>query len=55
MGLPMIVGSAVKQLWRFAYSQGGGKRGMTSLISYLEPWAGVEVRGKAARKTRRRV
>ena len=23
---------------------------MTELVTYLEPWAGVEVRGKAARK-----
>ncbi len=58
MGLPMIVGSAAKQLWEFAYHQGGGKRDMTTLITYLEPWAGVEVRGKAAGKSaprRRRV
>ena len=55
LGLPMIVGSAARQLWQFAYNQGGGKRDMTTLITYLEPWAGVEVRGKAARKTRRRV
>jgi 2-hydroxy-3-oxopropionate reductase len=54
MGLPMIVGSAAKQLWDFAYNQGGGKRDMTTLITYLEPWAGVEVRGKAARKSRSR-
>jgi len=54
MGLPMIVGSAAKQLWEFAYNQGGGKRDMTTLVTYLEPWAGVEVRGKAARKKTRR-
>jgi 2-hydroxy-3-oxopropionate reductase len=54
MGLPMLVGSAAKQLWDFAYNQGGGKRDMTTLVTYLEPWAGVEVRGKAARKPRRR-
>jgi len=55
LGLPMIVGSAAKQLWDFAYNQGGGKRDMTTLVTYIEPWAGVEVRGKAARKARRRV
>jgi 3-hydroxyisobutyrate dehydrogenase-like beta-hydroxyacid dehydrogenase len=49
MGLPMIVGSAARQLYQFAYNQGGGKRDMTALVTYLEPWAGVEVRGKAAR------
>lgn len=52
MGLPMIVGSAARQLWQFAYNQGGGKRDMTTLVTYLEPWAGVEVRGKAARGKR---
>ena len=53
MGLPMIVGSAARQLWQFAYNQGGGKRDMTTLVTYLEPWAGIEVRGKAARRQRR--
>ncbi len=55
LGLPMIVGSAARQLWQFAYNQGGGKRDMTALVTYLEPWAGVEVRGKAARKACPRV
>ena len=55
MGLPMIVGSAARQLWQFAYNQGGAKRDMTTLVTYIEPWAGVEVRGKAARKPDRRV
>lgn len=55
MGLPMIVGSAARQLFQLAYNQGGGKRDMTELVTYLEPWAGVEVRGKAARKPSRRV
>lgn len=59
LGLPMIVGNAARQLWQFAYNQGGGQRDMTELVTYLEPWAGVQVRGKAARKpkqrTRRRV
>ena len=52
LGLPMIVGSAARQLWQFAYNQGGGKRDMTALVTYLEPWAGMEVRGKAARQKR---
>ena len=52
MGLPMIVGSAARQLWQFAYNQGGGQRDMTELVRYLEPWAGVEVRGKAAKRKR---
>jgi len=52
MGLPMLVGSAARQLWQFAYAQGGGKRDMTALITYIEPWAGVQVKGKKARKKR---
>ena len=51
MGLPMMVGSAAHQLWKFAYNQGAGKRDMTALVTYLEAMAGVEVRGKAARRT----
>ena len=50
MGLPMMVGSAAHQLYKFAYNQGGGKRDMTTLVTYLEAMAGVEVRGKAARR-----
>ena len=50
MGLPMLVGSAAHQLWKFAYNQGAGKRDMTTLVTYLEAMAGVEVRGRAARK-----
>ena len=52
MGLPMQVGSAARQLWQFAYAQGGAKRDMTTFITYLEAWAGVEVKGKAARAKR---
>jgi 2-hydroxy-3-oxopropionate reductase len=53
LGLPMLVGSAARQLWQFAYAQGGGKRDMTALITYIEPWAGVQVRGKAAKRQRK--
>jgi 2-hydroxy-3-oxopropionate reductase len=55
MGLPMLVGSAALQLWKFAYHQGAGKKDMTTLVTCLEAMAGVEVRGRAARKTSRRV
>jgi 2-hydroxy-3-oxopropionate reductase len=53
LGLPMLVGSAARQLWQFAYAQGGGKRDLTSLITYIEPWAGVQVKGKAAKRKRK--
>ncbi|CAN7347833.1 NAD-binding protein [Variovorax sp. LjRoot178] len=44
LGVPMWIGQAVQQLWQFAASQGGAERDGTSLITYLEPWAGVQVR-----------
>jgi 2-hydroxy-3-oxopropionate reductase len=53
LGLPMLVGSAARQLWQFAYAQGGGKRDMTALITYIEPWAGVQVKGRAAKRRRK--
>ena len=49
LGVPMRVGSAVRSLWQSAYAQGGGARDMSTLITYIESLAGVEVRGKAAR------
>ncbi len=50
LGVPMWVGSAVRSLWQYAYAQGGGERDMTALITYIEAWAGVQVRGKASRQ-----
>lgn len=44
LGVPMWIGRAVQQLWQYAASQGGAERDGTSLITFLEPWAGVEVR-----------
>jgi 2-hydroxy-3-oxopropionate reductase len=49
LGLPMLVGSAAHQLFEFAYARGGARRDMTSLITYIEPWAGVKVKGRSAR------
>jgi 3-hydroxyisobutyrate dehydrogenase-like beta-hydroxyacid dehydrogenase len=42
-GVPMWVAQTVQQLWKFAAMQGGYDRDGTSLITYLEPWSGVEV------------
>jgi hypothetical protein len=42
--VPMWVGNAVRQLWAYAVSQGGGPRDFTTIIQYIESWAGVEVR-----------
>jgi 3-hydroxyisobutyrate dehydrogenase len=44
LGVPMWVGNAVRQLWAYAVSQGGGPRDFTTIIQYIECWAGVEVR-----------
>jgi len=44
LGVPMWIGQAVQQVWKFAASQGGAERDGTSLITYLEPLAGIEVR-----------
>jgi 3-hydroxyisobutyrate dehydrogenase-like beta-hydroxyacid dehydrogenase len=48
LGVPMWVCNSVKQLFGFAISQGGAKQEMTTLVKYLEQWAGVEVKGAAA-------
>ena len=47
LGVPMWVGNAVRQLWAYAVSQGGGPRDFTTLIQYIETWAGVQV-GKSS-------
>jgi 3-hydroxyisobutyrate dehydrogenase-like beta-hydroxyacid dehydrogenase len=44
LGVPMWVGNAVRQLWGYAMGQGGGPRDFTTIIQYIESWAGVEVR-----------
>jgi 3-hydroxyisobutyrate dehydrogenase-like beta-hydroxyacid dehydrogenase len=41
--VPMWVGNAVRQLCAYAISQGGGPRDFSTIIQYLEAWAGVEV------------
>ena len=47
-GVPMIVGSAVRQLLNAAKAQFGADADMTTLIRLVEGRAGAEVRGKAA-------
>jgi 3-hydroxyisobutyrate dehydrogenase-like beta-hydroxyacid dehydrogenase len=45
IGVPMWVGQSVRQLWKYAEQQGGGRLDGTALITYIEAWAGgVEVR-----------
>lgn len=49
LGVPMWIGSAVRQLYAYAVGQGGGGRDFTTIIQYIEAWAGVEV-GKSESK-----
>ena len=46
LGVPMWIARSVQQVWTYAVSQGGADRDGTALITYLEPWAGVEVRSR---------
>jgi 3-hydroxyisobutyrate dehydrogenase-like beta-hydroxyacid dehydrogenase len=43
LGVPMWIGNAVRQLWAYVVSQGGGTRDFTTIIQYIEAWAGVQV------------
>ncbi len=47
MGVPMLVASAVRQLWFLAYSQIGPDADFTTIVQCVERWAGVEVKAKA--------
>ena len=43
LNVPMWVGNAVRQLCAYAISQGGGPRDFSTIIQYIEAWAGVKV------------
>jgi 3-hydroxyisobutyrate dehydrogenase-like beta-hydroxyacid dehydrogenase len=47
LGVPMWIARAIREQWHYAISQGAYDRDGTSLITYLEQWAGVEVRTPA--------
>jgi 3-hydroxyisobutyrate dehydrogenase-like beta-hydroxyacid dehydrogenase len=47
MGVPMIVGSAVKQLLAIATAAEGADGDMTQMVKPIERWAGVTVESKA--------
>lgn len=49
LGVPMIVGSAVRQLLTLAKAKYGPEADMTTLIKPMEEWAGVEVVGAKGR------
>jgi 3-hydroxyisobutyrate dehydrogenase-like beta-hydroxyacid dehydrogenase len=44
MGVPMWVGSAVRQLWAYTASRMGPDTDFTSIVRSIEEWAGVEVK-----------
>jgi 3-hydroxyisobutyrate dehydrogenase-like beta-hydroxyacid dehydrogenase len=45
MGVPMWVGSAVRQLWAYSASRMGADTDFTTVVRCIEEWAGVEVKG----------
>ncbi len=45
LGVPMIVGSAVRQLLAVTNARYGSDSDFTSIVRVVEEWAGVEVRG----------
>jgi 3-hydroxyisobutyrate dehydrogenase-like beta-hydroxyacid dehydrogenase len=45
MGVPMWVGSAVRQLWAYSASRMGADTDFTTIVRCIEEWAGVEVKG----------
>jgi 2-hydroxy-3-oxopropionate reductase len=47
LGVPMWIGSAVKQLWLHGLAQGGPDQDMTELVKHIEKWSGVTVGDKA--------
>lgn len=54
LGVTMLLGNMAKQLWGFGVNHGGAKRDSSTLITYLEDWAGVKVIGAAAREGKAR-
>src|SRR5687768_10546360 len=44
MGVPMWVGSAVRQLWAYTSNRMGPDTDFTTIVKSIEEWAGVEVK-----------
>ena len=45
LGVPMVVGSAVRQLLAVTNATFGAESDFTNIVRTVERWAGVEVRG----------
>lgn len=48
LGVPMVVGSAVKQMLAITVASEGPEADMTDMVKPLEKWAGVEVKAKSS-------
>ena len=48
MGIPMVVGSAVRQFLSMANATYGADSDFTEMVKLVEGWAGVEVDGRKA-------
>ncbi|MFC7610841.1 NAD(P)-dependent oxidoreductase [Teichococcus aestuarii] len=46
MGVPMVVGSAVRQMLAVTSASFGAESDFTSIVKVVEQWAGVEVRAR---------
>ena len=51
MGVPMWVGSMVRQMFQFATNQQGADADFTTIVKCIEEWAGVEVRARGDNST----
>jgi len=46
LGVPMFVGTAVRQIWNYAVHQKGADTDFTTIAQCVEEWAGVEIKAK---------
>ena len=51
IGVPMWVGSMVRQMFQFATNQQGADADFTTIVKCIEEWAGVEVRARGDSST----
>ncbi len=49
MGVPMWVGSMVRQMFQLATTQQGADADFTTIVKCVEEWSGVEVRARSAK------
>ena len=47
LGVPMFVGTAVRQIWNYAVHQKGADTDFTTIAQCVEEWAGVKIQPKA--------